>query len=157
VISNFSINPFLATPTSSLRDRAKKNKQTKEGGQHHMTARHNDESIDDTFPSKFMKAADLPETGSMAVTICEVEIDAIGKTKERKPILTFEDHDKLFIANKTNCNTIGKITGSRKYKDWIGTTIYLYRAEVEYQGEMVESTRIKLKPDKAAETAAVPF
>ncbi len=60
-------------------------------------------------------------------------------------MIHFDDLDKGFVCNKTNANTIAKITGSRNFEDWSGTVIHLYRAEVEFGGEMVESIRVKIK------------
>ena len=103
---------------------------------------------DDVFPSKYLKAGDLPEEGTEAATIEKVEIEEIGPRKDRKPVIHFSDLDKSFVCNKTNWNTISKIAGSDDTDDWIGKTIHLYRAEVEFQGEMVEAIRVKLKPSK---------
>lgn len=105
-------------------------------------------NIDQAFPSKYLKASDLPEEGTQAFTIEKIEIEEIGREKQRKPVLYFEDSDKSMVANKTNCNTIAKITGSRNFEDWTGTTIHLYRADVEFGGEMVESIRVKIKASK---------
>jgi len=69
------------------------------------------------------------------------------------------------MRTKANCNTIAKITGSREFDDWTGKTIHLYRTEVEFGGEMVESIRVKLKaskpvpasPDSAGDDQEIPF
>ena len=102
-------------------------------------------NIDDAFPSKYLKASDLPEEGTQSVTIEKITIEEIGREKQRKPVIYFEYLDKGFVCNKTNANTIAKITGSRNLEDWTGKTIHLYRAEVEFGGEMVESIRVKIK------------
>ena len=118
----------------------------------------NADNIDDAFPSKYLKASDLPEEGTLPATIEDVAMEEIGKNREKKPIIRFEELDKALVSNKTNCNTIAKITGSRRFKDWVGKMIHLYRAEVEFQGEMIESIRVRLKPDQgAASSEEVPF
>lgn len=119
-------------------------------------------NIDDAFPSKYLKASDLPEEGTQPATIERVTIEEIGKNKDRKPVIHFEDLDKGFVCNKTNANTIAKATGSREFEHWTGKTINLYRAEVEFQGEMVESIRVKLKAAKpngakVDDTESIPF
>ena len=108
----------------------------------------NADNIDDAFPSKYLKASDLPEEGTLPATIEDVAMEEIGKNREKKPIIRFEELDKALVCNKTNCNTIAKITGSRRFKDWVGKMIHLYRVEVEFQGEMIESIRVRLKPDQ---------
>ena len=101
--------------------------------------------LDDAFPSKYMKASDLPEEGHLTVTIENIEIQEIGKEKQRKPVITFEESEKAFVCNKTNANSIAKVLGSRDTDEWIGKQIKLFRTEVEFGGEMVESIRVKTK------------
>jgi hypothetical protein len=111
-------------------------------------------NLDDAFPSKYLKASDLPEEGVMSLTIDKVEIQEIGMEKQRKPVISFEESEKGFVCNKTNANTIARIIGSRNTDDWHGKTIKLFRTEVEFQGEMVESIRVSTKPAKSETTTA---
>lgn len=102
-------------------------------------------NLDDAFPSKYMKASDLPEDGHLTFTIEKIEMQDIGKEKQRKPVISFEESDKTFVCNKTNANSIAKVLGSRDTDQWIGKKIRLFRTEVEFGGEMVESIRVKTK------------
>lgn len=110
-------------------------------------------NLDDAFPSKYIKASDLPEDGTTTVTIEKIEMQEVGKEKQNKPVITFEELDKAFVCNKTNANSIAKVTGSRNMDEWIGKQIRLFRAEVEFQGEMVESIRVSIKPTKGGTPA----
>ncbi len=115
-------------------------------------------NIDTAFPSKYMKASDLPEETVVPFTIEEIKMEEIGREKQTKPVIYFKDHDKPFVANKTNCNTIAKALGSRDTEDWIGKTIRLYSTEVQFGDEMVESIRVSLKAGKNGEKATgIPF
>ena len=105
-------------------------------------------NINDAFPSKYLKAGDLPEEGSQAFTIEAVRMEEIGREKEEKPVIYFKGEDKGLVCNKTNARTIAKSIGSEDMDDWIGKTINLWRAEVEFQGEMVEAIRVKIKSTK---------
>lgn len=105
-------------------------------------------NIDDAFPSKYLKASDLPENGTQSATIEKVTIEEVGRNKDKKPVIHFDNLDKGLVCNKTNANTIAKIANSREFEDWTGKTIHLYRAEVEFGGEMVESIRVKIKAAK---------
>ena len=107
-------------------------------------------NLDDAFPSKYMKASDLPEDSTVTVTIEKIEMQEIGKEKQRKPVITFEEMDKAFVCNKTNANSIAKITGSRDTDQWIGKQIKLFRTEVEFAGEMVESIRVSTRGKTSA-------
>jgi len=105
-------------------------------------------TIDDAFPSKYLKASDLPEEGALTLTIEKVTIEEIGPNRDRKPVIHFYDNDKSFVCNKTNANTIAKVTGSRDFDDWGKKTISLGRAEVEFGGDMVEAIRVRIRAAK---------
>jgi hypothetical protein len=110
-------------------------------------------NINDAYPSKYLKASDLPDEGAEAYTIEGTEIEEIGRDREKKPVIHFEETDKGLVCNKTNARSIARLLGSDDFDDWIGHKIYLYRAEVEFQGDMVEAIRVKSKtPPKAAKT-----
>lgn len=115
-------------------------------------------NIDNAFPSKFMKAADLPEETVVPYVIERIEMEEIGRDKQTKPVIYFKGEEKGFVANKTNCNTIAKLLGSRDTDDWTGKTIRLYRTEVQFGDEMVESIRVSIKTGgkAAAPKAAAP-
>ena len=117
--------------------------------------------IDEVFPTKYLKASDLPEEGAQPLTIKKIAMEEIGKNKESKLVIYFEELEKAFVCNKTNAKTITKLTGSDDTDNWSGETINLYRAEVEFQGEMVESIRVKLKAtrpqSKAVDDDPIPF
>lgn len=113
-------------------------------------------NIDQAFPSKYLKASDLPEEGSTAYTIEDVKMEEIGREKQVKPIIYFVDEDKGFCANKTNCNTIAKLLGSRNTDDWHGKGIRLYRTEVQFGDEMVESIRVSIKSGKGSASPTKP-
>ncbi len=102
-------------------------------------------NTDKMFPSKYLKAGELPEEGTLPVTIEKITIEEIGPNKDKKPVIHFEELDKALVCNKTNANTIAKLTSSKETDDWIGVKINLYRAEVEFQGEMIEAIRISIK------------
>jgi hypothetical protein len=102
-------------------------------------------NIDNAFPSKYMKASDLPEETVVPFTIEEIKMEEIGREKQTKPVIYFKGQEKGFVCNKTNANTIAKAVGSRDTDEWIGKTIRLYSTEVQFGDEMVESIRVKLK------------
>ncbi len=115
--------------------------------------------IDAAFPSKFMKASDLPEETVVPFVIDEVRMEEVGREKSLKPVIYFKDQEKGFCCNKTNANTIKKALGSDDTDDWAGKTIRLYSTEVQFGDEMVESIRVSLKAGKngATTTEKVPF
>lgn len=99
-------------------------------------------NIDNVFPSNYLKASDLGDA-SPAVTIDRVEIEAIGRNKEMKPVIYFQGKEKGLVLNKTNAKKIADLTGSKDTDDWSGCRIRIYATETEFGGETVECIRIK--------------
>lgn len=99
-------------------------------------------NIDSAFPSNYLKASDLGDATPI-VTIDRVEIEAIGRNKEMKPVLYFSGKEKGVVLNKTNANKIAQLVGSRDTNDWKGCQVRLYATETEFGGETVECIRIK--------------
>ena len=115
-------------------------------------------NINDAFPSKYLKASDLPEEGSQQFTIERIEIEEVGQEKTRKPVIYFEEDNKGLVCNKTNARTIAKVLGTEQFEEWAGKKINLYRAEVDFQGEMIEAIRVKLRVPKAKQDSdEIPF
>jgi len=112
-------------------------------------------NINDAFPSKYLKASDLPEEGSQAFTIEKIVIEEIGQNKEKKPVIFFDEDHRGLVCNKTNANTIAKVLQSQEFDDWIGKTISLYRCEVQFQGDMVEAIRVKIRSPKPRKSVAI--
>lgn len=110
-------------------------------------------NIDSAFPSKYMKASDLPEETVVSFTIADVKMEEVGREKSIKPIIYFKGQEKGFCCNKTNANTIKKALGTGDTDEWLGKTIRLYSTEVQFGDEMVESIRVSLKAGKNGSTA----
>ena len=92
----------------------------------------------------------------MAATIEAIKLEEIGKDKQTKPVLYFQETGTGFICNKTNGRTIARLVGSEEFDDWIGRVIRLYRTEVDFQGEMVEAIRVRSRPDKPVAKTKAP-
>ena len=107
-------------------------------------------NINDAFPSKYMKAGDLPEEGSQAFTIEKITLEEIGQDRQTKPVIYFEEFDRALVCNKTNARTIARSLGSEEFDDWIGQTVRLYRTETDFKGDIVEAIRVRGKSDKPA-------
>ena|SRR5215471_14298267 len=100
-------------------------------------------NLSTAFPSRYLTASDLPDEGSMRVTIEKISLEEVGRDKETKPCIYFEEFNKALICNKTNGRTIARALGSEEFDEWIGRSIALYRADVEFAGEMVQGIRVK--------------
>lgn len=105
-------------------------------------------NLNDAFPSKYLKANDLPEEGSQPYTIEKISIEEIGRDRDKKPVIYFEETNKGLVCNKTNARSIAKVLESEDFESWTGKVINLFRAEVDFQGEMVEAIRVRNKTTK---------
>jgi hypothetical protein len=106
-----------------------------------------DLNVDELFPSKYFKAeADLGEEGAeLRVTIDDIDVEAVGREKERRPVLSFRDGVKPLILNKTNFTALQKILG-RETSGWPGKQITLIAKTVEYGSGLTLGTRVKIPP-----------
>jgi hypothetical protein len=99
-------------------------------------------NIEEAFPSKYLKAADLK--GQRAtVKMDRVESDTVGD--DNKVILYFQGKEKGLVLNVTNKNMIVDTYGPET-EDWIGQPIILYEAMVQYQSKMVPAIRVMAPP-----------
>jgi arabinogalactan endo-1,4-beta-galactosidase len=96
-------------------------------------------NINEAFPSKYLKAADL-KGGSPTVVIERVEMEMLGD--DRKMVVYFQGKQKGLVTNKTNANTIADMYGDDT-DDWIGNKIVLIEAMVDFQGKTGPAIRIR--------------
>jgi hypothetical protein len=103
--------------------------------------------LDDIFPSKYLKAADLngKECTVTIVGVAVEQFDERSGKKVDKPVLTLKNATKAFVCNKTNANTIAKLYGDET-DDWVGNDIALYPTLVDFAGDQYEAIRIKMPP-----------
>lgn len=109
-------------------------------------------NIDNEFPSKFLKSADL-QGEAVKVKIKEVKKETLGD--DEKLAIYFVGKSKGMILNKTNAYAIKAVYGPDT-DEWIGQTIELFAMPVEFQGRMVEGLRVRV-PKKKAERDVSAF
>lgn len=100
--------------------------------------------INAAFPSKYLKAADLPGPVTVTIGICKME--DIGD--DRRPVLYFQGKDKGLVLNKTNSRRITKLFGADT-DSWTGQPLEIYPSETEFKGETVECLRVRAAQKKA--------
>lgn len=97
-------------------------------------------NINEQFPSKYLKSADLK--GEVAkVKIKDVIVEEIGT--DRKMVMYFAGKEKGMVLNKTNAVTIGDAYGEDT-DTWLGQPIELFSMKVEFNGRMVDGLRIRI-------------
>lgn len=96
-------------------------------------------SINEAFPSNYLKAADLKGRNAL-VTMDRAEFEKIGD--DEKLVLFFEGKDKGMVLNKTNASNIAAAYGDET-EDWKGQQIVLFEAMVDFQGKTVPAIRVR--------------
>ncbi len=104
-------------------------------------------SISNFYPAKWLTASDLSEQG-LVLTIGDVTLEKMSDGNE-KPVISFVEHEKGLVCNKTNAKTIAKLYGDDT-DDWSGQQITIYPTEVDFKGERVDAIRVKNKKPKEA-------
>jgi len=106
----------------------------------------------DVYPSQWLSATDIPE-GGLVVTVRGVSLAEVGRDKDSKPVLSFEELDKGLILNKTNWRNMVLLTGEADSDNWPGATVELYATRVQFGGDEVDAVRIRKPKSKPAGTA----
>jgi len=101
------------------------------------------ETVDDSFPSAYLKALDVGDGKKLIMDKVVDEEMGMGDDVETKSVLYFVGIEKGLVMNKTNATKIADITGSRSYKDWAGKEVVLYTVLVPWKGKETPSIRIK--------------
>ena len=122
------------------------------------------------FPSRYLKAADIPTGRSIAVGIRKVVMEGVESDHgpaEDKPVVYFEDKQKGLVLNRTNASVISESYGDET-DVWIGKPLEIYATQTEFRGQMVPCLRLRIPaaapavppvatPQDVADADAIPF
>ena len=113
--------------------------------------------INQAFPSKYIKAADL-KGKEYTLTVASVKIEDVGAegSPEEKPVLYFAGRAKGVVLNRTNAGTISHRYGDDT-DDWINKEVIIYPDTVMFQGKLVDCIRMRVPATAAAADDAIPF
>jgi hypothetical protein len=109
--------------------------------------------IGSAFPSKYLKATDIPAGRFVKLRVDRVTMENVGgdQSPEDKPVLYFQGKEKGMVLNRTNAGTVADVYGDDT-DDWHGRTVEVYQTQVQFQGKMVDSLRIRVDKAWARET-----
>ncbi|MCZ6495911.1 MAG: hypothetical protein O6924_07005 [Alphaproteobacteria bacterium] len=99
-------------------------------------------TINEAFPSKWLKAADL-KSRTIKLKINKVVLEEIGQDKRVKPVIYFDATEKGLVCNKINALTIAAEAGD-EMDDWAGRELELFSQMVPFQGQNVPSIRVRV-------------
>ncbi len=98
--------------------------------------------ISSAFPSKYLKATDLPDGRDVRVTIDDVRMELMEQQNEEKPVCFFVGKDRGLVLNRTNADTIAASLGDDT-ATWNGATVVLFATTTSYGGRTVPCIRVK--------------
>ena len=104
--------------------------------------------IDQAFPSKYLSSDDL-DGREVRLTIARVEVEEVGRNKDRKPILYFTKAKKGMVLNKTNAKTIAAAYG-KNTDQWEDREIVIFSMKVQFGDEIVDGIRVRIPTLRAA-------
>lgn len=111
--------------------------------------------MSEAFPSRFLRAGDLPEGSSISVVIDRVELEEVGDDGDQKPVIFFKGKKKGLVANKTNAMILADLYGDES-DGWSGKPILLVTGKVMYGGKWVPCIRVQPPKKLAAPAASSP-
>jgi hypothetical protein len=115
-------------------------------------------TVNDAFPSKYLKATDLAEPVIATIKLAELEqIKGFDGKEQSKVVLYFAKKLKPLPLNRTNFESIMDICGSADSDDFPGTKIELYATTTAMNGKVMDCVRIRPsggmeKPKKTAKS-----
>ncbi len=112
-------------------------------------------TMDELFPSNYLKAADLGNK-TFKVKIDKVVFEEIGQDKEKKPIIYFVGVRKGLVLNKTNGTAVAEMHGQAT-ENWTGKEVELFSRLVPFQGKDVPAIRIRAVAGVAVAAAEAVF
>ena len=96
-------------------------------------------NVNNVFPSNYVKASDL-QGREHTLTIASAAMERMGD--DNRLVIYFTGGKKGLMLNKTNASNIDHMYGPDT-DAWIGKTITLFPAWVDFQGKTVEAVRVK--------------
>jgi hypothetical protein len=112
-------------------------------------------TLNEAFPSKHLKAADVPEPVVATIKLAELERmkDFSGK-EVTKVVVYFNKKLKPLPLNRTNFESIAGICGSYDSDDFPSTKVEVYATKTSMNGQVKDCVRIRApgaveKPKKA--------
>ena len=98
--------------------------------------------INQQFPSKFIKEADL-QGKPQVLTMARITVEAMEQSgSDTKPVVYFQGAKKGLALNVTNKNVLVLLYGAET-DNWIGKQIELYPSQTDFRGEVVACIRCR--------------
>lgn len=109
----------------------------------HWVRKRDEMKISDAFPSKYLKAADLPDGRDVRVQVQDVRLETLEQSGDEKPVCYFIGKTRGLVLNSTNATAISAVLGDET-ESWHGQTIILFSATTTFGGKTVPCIRVRV-------------
>jgi hypothetical protein len=99
-------------------------------------------NINDIYPSRYLKAADLGGA-TPTVSIARVVQELAGRARESKLVVYFVNKTKGLLLNKTNALALAAIAGSPETDHWVGLKVQLFATTATFGGQSYPVVRVQ--------------
>jgi hypothetical protein len=100
---------------------------------------------------RYLRAADITAQ-SITYTIAACREEHVGKDREPKPVLYFEEQRRGLVLNITNWDTLAELFGEES-DGWVGQQVTLFTTTGDYKGKTWVGIRLR----KTEDDSAAPF
>jgi len=98
--------------------------------------------ISQTFKSQYFRASDFGDE-ERALVIADVRTEEVGKDREIKPVMRFEDEEQGFVVNRSNGRVMATAWGDET-DSWKGKTVILYTTLVSTPNGTGQGIRVRI-------------
>jgi len=96
------------------------------------------------FPSRYMKADDVPTPTVLTVARVDIQTLGTGPDAEEKPVITWAEQGyKPLVTNLTNALVVADLAGDDDSDNWDGTQVEAYKTRVQFGRKMVDAVRLR--------------
>jgi hypothetical protein len=110
--------------------------------------------ISKAFPSKYLKADDIPVGKKIRVTVGHVELEKLGD--DTKPVMYFQGKDKGMALNQTNAGKIAAAYG-KLTEEWEGKEVFIFVEQKQFQGRSVPGLSVEVPMVEVVAEEEPPF
>lgn len=104
-------------------------------------------NINHMYPSKYLKADDIGQGNTRTFTVARVVQETVGEggDAQQKWCIYFHETEQGLVLNQTNAHLIAMQYGDET-DQWMGRTVHLTVAMVEFMGKIVPGIRVAQPP-----------
>ena len=111
-------------------------------------------NINEAYPSKYISSEDL-QGREVQLIMHRVEIEEVGRDRDKKPVLYFTKAKKGMVLNKVNSKMIAAAYGSDT-DQWEDRPVIIFSMKVQFGDEIVDGIRVRIPQATPAPARQAP-